>query len=813
MKLPDTQQEVETLGESDQQDFTMDESSMHLAMDAFVQYKEPIDSLVREITSNGFDAHAEAQRLRDLPLASLLEHSDWDSLPSYQTWTYFQEWLSLLDHLEDWEESGVIVRMSEKYPSGGERKIEIEDRGVGMAPRHSDIEPNVGIYTTFFESTKRDTNDKIGTFGIGAKSPLGYTDMFEVISRFNGTKYHYVVSKGEKVPRMDLVDQEPTDEPNGTTVRVNMKSVSDWRSFKDACKKQLAYFPNVLFEGALSGKVSNDFNIYEGQNFVFRTDNPFNELHMCIGGVYYPLDYEAVDLGTTYSKRQKWNVPIALKFDIGELPILWNRENVKYTEEAKGTIKERISDVQDELQSIFDDCYGDNDTVGEWLNAWNASQGSTVDLTEDVSLSFTEKFIASSDVPEFETYENILPKLPGDPFYLAKIYKKIDKGYVYQGDWSKKLKECYFKGLDGGVYYWVENRYSPKTNRYINWEHGLRNFYLIKPNIDVNLDLSDDEDKSKAVRRFKTYYSEDFVAREDISDLQLKTMLHFERKVLKLIRSKCRDYSTEEPTDEFKEIDKNRDRKNGSSNSRSMSKKKRQETFPCKMYSSGGSYSGSKWSQKRMKWKKIHNPDLIIYGHRKHGDDLLDVGDVFHDLSYLSDYRSNGFKTDRVWVMKIAKSRVEHFEALDTSIFIDNVWDHYWGFLRRKYTKEQVNNIVNPSRIPDGLSKMFPRVNELSETLNSELNNTGGRLPTWIKDEIDTDKYVDHRYLRMAKELKGWVLKYPLFKALNRYRAKKNMPSHATFDEEIQSYIESKSECHPLLTYRYHQHNQQTSNG
>lgn len=69
------------------------------------------------------------------------------------------------------------------HKDGVEHYIEIKDNGVGMT--YDDM---VNIYTTFFKSTKNNSNDDIGGFGIGSKSPLAYADYFIATSVKDGKR-------------------------------------------------------------------------------------------------------------------------------------------------------------------------------------------------------------------------------------------------------------------------------------------------------------------------------------------------------------------------------------------------------------------------------------------------------------------------------------------------------------------------------------------------------------------------------------------------------------------------------------------------
>ena len=72
-------------------------------------------------------------------------------------------------------------------PNNLEPWLSVKDNGIGLS--HNDV---LNLYSTYFESTKQNTNDLTGTFGIGSKSPFAYTSKFTVISSFNKIKRTYI---------------------------------------------------------------------------------------------------------------------------------------------------------------------------------------------------------------------------------------------------------------------------------------------------------------------------------------------------------------------------------------------------------------------------------------------------------------------------------------------------------------------------------------------------------------------------------------------------------------------------------------------
>ena len=71
-------------------------------------------------------------------------------------------------------------------PNSFEPYFAIRDYGIGLD--HSGV---VNVYTTYFESTKTDSNDYIGALGLGSKSPFSYVNTFKVVAIKNGRRGVY----------------------------------------------------------------------------------------------------------------------------------------------------------------------------------------------------------------------------------------------------------------------------------------------------------------------------------------------------------------------------------------------------------------------------------------------------------------------------------------------------------------------------------------------------------------------------------------------------------------------------------------------
>lgn len=307
MIINKTENTVVSISNDKHMKFGIDDGNFSLVYKSFLNYSNPIGSIVREITSNCFDSHIEAGI--DKPVK--------------------------------------IIWRDEDRLSGTPSSISFIDEGIGMSEERVE-----NVYCKFFTSTKRETNSQIGGFGIGAKTPLSYVDMFSVITVSDGIEYHYSVHKGSSSPEMSLLSKIKTDKLNGTEIRINVK-VSDKPLFFNEIEKQLKYFDNVQVENF--GMYGYQKKIYHGKSFVFSemdNKNRHDEMDLCIGKVRYPLD-KFIFNNMTYIQRSSLAMPIGLRFEIGEISVTWNRESVEYTEDTKNKILSRLNTVIAEVHEIF----------------------------------------------------------------------------------------------------------------------------------------------------------------------------------------------------------------------------------------------------------------------------------------------------------------------------------------------------------------------------------------------------------------------------------------------------------------------------
>lgn len=347
MKLNTSTHKAEGSGFQKVSGFRMDMNEKAARVLSDTLYKDKFGAIIRELSCNAFDAHVEAG-IGDTPFE-----------------------LSL--------------------PDAFNPQLRIRDFGKGISPE--DIE---GVYCTYFGSTKDHSNDAVGAFGLGSKTPFAYTDSFMVTSIYDGVKRIYNAYMDSGIPTISQFgDGEKTDEPNGLEVTVTVEK-KDIASFKDAVRKQLRFFPvkpkvNIPIDWP---QVYSNILEVDGFSIFKTTDGLLRGFFIKQGPVAYPVDFEV--LFNYYNNNNK-RVPEILKhlnsisvnrsyyysnngtgaildMPIGTIEIVPSREGISYKETTLKNIEQAIENVSNNLFQAVKDTMHDKYAEGykEFIKFYNS---------------------------------------------------------------------------------------------------------------------------------------------------------------------------------------------------------------------------------------------------------------------------------------------------------------------------------------------------------------------------------------------------------------------------------------------------------
>lgn len=199
-------------------------------------YSDPEMAVLREYATNGYDAHIEA---------------------------------------------GVSLPIEVTLPTTLAPFLTIRDFGNGL-----DLEDIRQIYSQYGASTKRESNDLVGSLGLGCKSALTYTDQFTLQGIKNGKALQVAISRDEDGSgSMTIVSEYDTDEPSGVEVVVPAKGYND---FEEKAQYLFQFWPegSVLVNGVEPERIDG-IELEKGL-LVVPTDK-LEQSVVVMGNVPYPF--------------------------------------------------------------------------------------------------------------------------------------------------------------------------------------------------------------------------------------------------------------------------------------------------------------------------------------------------------------------------------------------------------------------------------------------------------------------------------------------------------------------------------------------
>ena len=235
-------------------------------------------------------------------------------------------------------------------PNSLEPHFSIRDYGTGLS--HEQV---TNIYTTYFESTKTNSNAFIGALGLGSKSPFSYTDNFTVTAIQNGRKGIYTAFINEAgVPSIAQMMEEATDEPAGVEVKFAVNSRYDFDKFRQEARivyKHFALRPVVSGNGDFSFVDAE----YESRDIVpgvhsFKTSSSSAAV---MGNIAYPIDVPAADQSINPELRALLSCGLEMHFDIGELDFQASREGLSYIPSTVAAINRKLEQVNAALTLVL----------------------------------------------------------------------------------------------------------------------------------------------------------------------------------------------------------------------------------------------------------------------------------------------------------------------------------------------------------------------------------------------------------------------------------------------------------------------------
>lgn len=220
------------------------------------------------------------------------------------------------------------------------------DFGPGMSDFDIQGDDNSpGLYNSYFSSSKAESNDFIGGFGLGSKSPFSYTDTFSITSYHKGEIRGYVAYMDGDGPQIKptFVKEMGPDDKTGIEIVVPVEE-KDFRNFAYEVSYIMRPFKDLAIINGLNREIDYfpDFDDYYGVN-PERYWPDRGGLYAIYGGIVYPIDGVIRDRNWL-SIRNEVNY---IKFPMGSLDIAPSREALSLDDRTRKNIIERVKELSE----------------------------------------------------------------------------------------------------------------------------------------------------------------------------------------------------------------------------------------------------------------------------------------------------------------------------------------------------------------------------------------------------------------------------------------------------------------------------------
>lgn len=444
---------------------TLDSESTHVLMQMLSKnlYSDPVGSTVRETVSNALDSH---RRIGS--------------------------------------KEPILVKLDKSIRNTFE--FSVEDFGAGLD--NDDVE---NIISKYGKSTKRNTNDELGMFGLGFKSPLSYSSSFIFIARKNGIERKYMMYEDEHNNKIDLLYEKETSEKNGVKIIITLQNNTyEYSSFISAMQTQLAYFSDVYISSNFLSNFKDSYKILRTANYQHSELCTDRYLHLCLDDVYYPIDFKKLGIPSIPAR-------VGLRFSLsdGIFPTP-NREAIKYTEEAKKIILDKIKNIGDEIITKYNTTVKDSIDIHKNVTAYKSQNNIYVNIgTEDIRVDGNLK-----DFKNISTVPLIVPEMPGTTilktadfakYHMTDIlcdykilHKILPSGNFYNVKADSHEATYFFDNRYGqkNVYYLVDSELDKLTKKYLTDLHKGYTIYFIRKTRSTKLKKKDSNDYNNLMSIF-----------------------------------------------------------------------------------------------------------------------------------------------------------------------------------------------------------------------------------------------------------------------------------------------------------------------
>ncbi|MFW6225655.1 MAG: hypothetical protein ACOC3V_01685 [bacterium] len=309
--------------------FKMEANSKAFKVLSDTLYSNKIRAFIREIACNAYDIHKEVGK----------------------------------------EETPILIEI----PTEENLNFRVRDFGTGLTETEM-----MEIYTTFFRSTRDNSNNYTGCFGLGTKSPLSYTDHFTVNSYQNGIKSTYLIFRKNWEPKINkLSTSEEEGIHDGLEVIIPIDETDIGRIIKELMLviDSFKYKPSIIRNQEKITDIAGLDNDYTYKRHItlehdyfrfYKYDNDSrennflhtsfpNRIRLIQGNVAYPIDIEIfkeeirlLTASINYCPKSALDI----YFNTGEISVSPSRENLSMDNETIIFVKSRIKTIIDYIEKV-----------------------------------------------------------------------------------------------------------------------------------------------------------------------------------------------------------------------------------------------------------------------------------------------------------------------------------------------------------------------------------------------------------------------------------------------------------------------------
>lgn len=268
-------------------------------------------------------------------------------------------------------------------------ELVVKDNGVGLTKERA--KKTILMY---LGSSKDQSADFIGGWGIGSKSPFAYAKNYTVICIKDGMLVEFACWKDDKgMPRDAVIREEKTAAPNGVEMRMPVEA-SDIRKCNNTIREYMEW-TNYAVVATINGE---NVARREASEFV-KTDAYTLKLYeegegsvrLVYGGASYKVEdciderYELLERWEALKEAIDTNVDVAIVVDTpGAVDFNMNREELEQTERSQSFVNTFVSymlDVADSQRLTYEDSIDQIRANGKESNLASVEEAITAALT------------------------------------------------------------------------------------------------------------------------------------------------------------------------------------------------------------------------------------------------------------------------------------------------------------------------------------------------------------------------------------------------------------------------------------------------